>query len=219
MHHLAPWRSWPCCGAVQAQAPLSRPNPASQHCLAPGRQPGDRSRRQRRPVRRVPLRRQPAVRGMGAAARRMPGRRTAPDRLRDAGRALLRAARWPLPGAVGQQPAAPSRAAAASPTARPARPAPSSTACARRRRRRHGACAVPLRRRQDRGRGVQQRRAAAACRWRCPTAAAWSLPQARSASGARYANADQSFVFWNKGETAFIEENGQPSYSGCRTRP
>jgi membrane-bound inhibitor of C-type lysozyme len=46
-----------------------------------------------------------------------------------------------------------------------------------------------------------------------------SLPQSRSASGARYANADQSFVFWNKGDTAFIEENGQPSYGGCRTRP
>lgn len=46
-----------------------------------------------------------------------------------------------------------------------------------------------------------------------------SLPQSRSASGARYANAVQSFVFWNKGDTAFIEENGQASYSGCSTRP
>jgi putative hemolysin len=42
------------------------------------------------------------------------------------------------------------------------------------------------------------------------------LPQARSASGARYANASQSFVFWNKGDTAFIEEDDKPSYGGCR---
>jgi putative hemolysin len=46
-----------------------------------------------------------------------------------------------------------------------------------------------------------------------------SLPQARSGSGARYASADQNFVFWNKGDTAFIEENGQPSFSGCSARP
>jgi len=46
-----------------------------------------------------------------------------------------------------------------------------------------------------------------------------SLPQSRSASGARYASADQNFVFWNKGNTAFIEENGQRSYSACSTRP
>ncbi|MCX6702673.1 MAG: MliC family protein [Candidatus Wolfebacteria bacterium] len=31
-----------------------------------------------------------------------------------------------------------------------------------------------------------------------------SVPRAISASGARYANADESFVFWNKGDTAFI---------------
>lgn len=41
------------------------------------------------------------------------------------------------------------------------------------------------------------------------------LPQAVSASGARYANADESFVFWNKGETAFIEENGQMTFTDC----
>ena len=46
-----------------------------------------------------------------------------------------------------------------------------------------------------------------------------SLPQASSASGARYANADESFVFWNKGDTAFIEEKGRPGYSGCSTGP
>ena len=32
------------------------------------------------------------------------------------------------------------------------------------------------------------------------------LPQAISGSGARYANADESFVFWNKGDTAFVTE-------------
>lgn len=46
---------------------------------------------------------------------------------------------------------------------------------------------------------------------------ALSLPQALSASGARYANADESTVFWNKGNTAFLTE-GAPAvdtYSGC----
>lgn len=42
-----------------------------------------------------------------------------------------------------------------------------------------------------------------------------TLPQARSASGARYANDDESIVFWNKGNTAFIEETGQTTYRGC----
>lgn len=45
-----------------------------------------------------------------------------------------------------------------------------------------------------------------------------TLPQARSGSGARYANANESFVFWNKGDTAFIEENGKTTYDGCVTR-
>ena len=33
-----------------------------------------------------------------------------------------------------------------------------------------------------------------------------SLPQVMSGSGARYANADESIVFWNKGDTAFLTE-------------
>jgi membrane-bound inhibitor of C-type lysozyme len=41
------------------------------------------------------------------------------------------------------------------------------------------------------------------------------LPQAVAASGARYTNRDESFVFWNKGRTAFIEEAGQRTYTGC----
>ena len=46
-----------------------------------------------------------------------------------------------------------------------------------------------------------------------------TLPQAMSASGAHYANADESLVFWNKGNTAFIEEKGKPTYDGCSTKP
>ena len=44
-----------------------------------------------------------------------------------------------------------------------------------------------------------------------------SVPHALSASGARYANADETFVFWNRGETAFITEgtSGQETYGGC----
>jgi membrane-bound inhibitor of C-type lysozyme len=44
-----------------------------------------------------------------------------------------------------------------------------------------------------------------------------TLPQAMSASGARYANKDETFVFWNKGDTAFITEgvSRQETYSDC----
>ena len=46
-----------------------------------------------------------------------------------------------------------------------------------------------------------------------------SLPHAVSASGARYANAAGTFVFWNKGNTAFITEgpgdNAPQSYANC----
>jgi membrane-bound inhibitor of C-type lysozyme len=42
-----------------------------------------------------------------------------------------------------------------------------------------------------------------------------TLPQVISASGARYANADESFVFWNKGATAFVTESGSETYSNC----
>ena len=44
-----------------------------------------------------------------------------------------------------------------------------------------------------------------------------TLPHALSADGARYANADESFVFWNKGNTAFIQENGKNTYTDCVT--
>lgn len=43
------------------------------------------------------------------------------------------------------------------------------------------------------------------------------LPQTISASGARYATSDESIVFWNKGNTAFVTE-GSPdniTYKDC----
>lgn len=46
-----------------------------------------------------------------------------------------------------------------------------------------------------------------------------SVPHAISASGARYATHDESFVFWNKGDTAFITEGATSSietYSNCQ---
>lgn len=46
-----------------------------------------------------------------------------------------------------------------------------------------------------------------------------TVPHAMSGSGARYANADESFVFWNKGITAFITEgkDGATTYANCST--
>ena len=41
------------------------------------------------------------------------------------------------------------------------------------------------------------------------------LLQAISASGARYANTDELFVFWNKGNTAFIEESNKTTFKDC----
>lgn len=43
------------------------------------------------------------------------------------------------------------------------------------------------------------------------------LPQTISASGARYANYDESLVFWNKGKTAFVTQGNinSPTYSNC----
>jgi membrane-bound inhibitor of C-type lysozyme len=42
-----------------------------------------------------------------------------------------------------------------------------------------------------------------------------SVPHTPAGAGARYANADESFVFWNKGETAYISENGSTTYTDC----
>lgn len=45
-----------------------------------------------------------------------------------------------------------------------------------------------------------------------------TVPQATSASGARYAVPDESLVFWNKGDTAFVIENGATTYADCEAR-
>jgi membrane-bound inhibitor of C-type lysozyme len=45
------------------------------------------------------------------------------------------------------------------------------------------------------------------------------LTQVLSASGARYANPDESIVFWNKGRTAFLQEGGVVTQSDCRGGP
>ncbi len=44
-----------------------------------------------------------------------------------------------------------------------------------------------------------------------------SVPHAVSASGARYAKSDESFVFWNKGDTAFVTEGASSTetYANC----
>ncbi len=44
----------------------------------------------------------------------------------------------------------------------------------------------------------------------------FELPQTISASGVRYANSDESFVFWSKGNGALVLENNvEKSYIGC----
>jgi membrane-bound inhibitor of C-type lysozyme len=44
-----------------------------------------------------------------------------------------------------------------------------------------------------------------------------NLPQVAAASGIRYANQDESFVFWGKGNTAFVTEGAAQTqtFSGC----
>lgn len=46
-----------------------------------------------------------------------------------------------------------------------------------------------------------------------------TLPQAMSADGARYADKAATMVFWNKGRTAFVQENGRTTYADCSARP
>lgn len=45
-----------------------------------------------------------------------------------------------------------------------------------------------------------------------------SLQYAVSASGARYTDAKETMVFWNKGNTAFITEGISTTYIGCITQ-
>lgn len=48
----------------------------------------------------------------------------------------------------------------------------------------------------------------------------FTLTQTLSADGARYANADESIVFWDKGDSAIIlEDDKESSYTNCRVRP
>lgn len=42
-----------------------------------------------------------------------------------------------------------------------------------------------------------------------------TLPQTLSGSGIRYSNADESIIFWSKGDTAFINEGNRQTYSDC----
>ncbi|HUZ93265.1 MAG TPA: MliC family protein [Candidatus Paceibacterota bacterium] len=42
-----------------------------------------------------------------------------------------------------------------------------------------------------------------------------TLSQTISADGIRYANTDESFIFWSKGSGAFIQENGTTTFSNC----
>ncbi len=44
-----------------------------------------------------------------------------------------------------------------------------------------------------------------------------TLPHTISADGGRYANAGESIVFWNTGDTAFITENNVKTYTNCST--
>lgn len=44
-----------------------------------------------------------------------------------------------------------------------------------------------------------------------------TVPQALSADGARYANPDGSFLFWNTGDASFVQENGVRTYTDCVT--
>ncbi len=48
-----------------------------------------------------------------------------------------------------------------------------------------------------------------------------TLPQTMSGSGIRYANPDESFVFWSKGADAFVTEgtNQITTYAGCTETP
>lgn len=42
-----------------------------------------------------------------------------------------------------------------------------------------------------------------------------NLSSTPSAGGARYANADESIVLWNTGDTVTVDENGETTYKNC----
>lgn len=43
----------------------------------------------------------------------------------------------------------------------------------------------------------------------------FTLPQTISASGIRYANENETFIFWSKGDTAFVDEQGELTFQNC----
>lgn len=45
-----------------------------------------------------------------------------------------------------------------------------------------------------------------------------NLVQGISASGARYVNTNETFVFWNKGDIAFIQENAKITFVDCKSK-
>jgi membrane-bound inhibitor of C-type lysozyme len=45
-----------------------------------------------------------------------------------------------------------------------------------------------------------------------------NLSQTISASGIRYANTDESIIFWNKGDKAFVIEDEKESFTNCEER-
>ncbi len=47
----------------------------------------------------------------------------------------------------------------------------------------------------------------------------FTLGHAVSADGARYVNADESIVFWNKGVSAFLTEGDAQTYTDCHFDP
>lgn len=44
----------------------------------------------------------------------------------------------------------------------------------------------------------------------------YTLKQTVSASGVRYANDKETIVFWNKGDSAFLQEGQLVTYSNCK---
>jgi membrane-bound inhibitor of C-type lysozyme len=46
----------------------------------------------------------------------------------------------------------------------------------------------------------------------------YQLPQVMSASGVKYANQGEKFVFWSKGDTAFVLEDDVMTYRDCASR-
>lgn len=45
----------------------------------------------------------------------------------------------------------------------------------------------------------------------------YSLKHVMSASGAKYANTDETIIFWSKGSEAFILENDERTYTECQS--